>query len=131
MWRVLPADQAQEKFFGDGVDAVHVDNVSADADLGQDVCAVGELADCNLAGGELAGAEHQSYCQLADADRTEAGLAKGAQEANAQLADCDEPHRELADCDDSIRDSANCDDSVSRHALAGLWASAVGVMQKR
>jgi hypothetical protein len=55
--KTLLTNQAKEEVLGDGVDAVHVDDVFAEAHLGQDVRAVGELTNRDLAGGELAGAE--------------------------------------------------------------------------
>jgi len=124
-------DQAQEEVFGDWVDVVQVDDVIADAKLGEDGAAERELSDGNLTGGELADGEVQAGGELAEADRAERGLAEREHEANAELADRYEAHRQLPNGADARCDAADRDDTVGDDSLVRLGANAVRVVHQR
>ena len=127
---LLP-NHAEKELLRNRVNAVHIDHVSAEPDLGEHIFSVRELADRDLPRSELAGAEEQADGELAHAIRSKAGLAERNEQANAELADRDEADGKLADGDHTTRDATDRDDAMRRNAPTGLRADAVGVMNER
>ena len=123
-------NQAQEKFLRDWIDAVHVDHVSAVAELGEDITAESKLTDSDLARGNLADANQDAEAKLSETHGGKRCLAQPKDYADAQLADGHETDRELADGDHAVSDATNGNNPLCGDALARFGANAGRVVDK-
>lgn len=105
--------------------------MSSPAELSEHVGTVSNLADGDLARGNLPCPEEHAQCQLADAHAAEASLSEAQQYSQTQLADGDDAERKLANRDNTVRKTADGEDAAGRDPLTCFWAQTIRVMDER